>query len=236
MCYECNGHRHLKNECLNYLRGKGKVYATTLSDTDSSNSNSKESCDGEGNFSAFMTIAPVESSDDLSVPMEELGEHTKLESIGIVEESDDEEDERIVGLQETYNSLLEKTGEYAKVAKATIKKMKRAEQDYKSLLVRHKETKCDVKTLNREFTEAYSKIKFLVLKVIQANAKVEQVSSKKLDEVFAHQKPFSYKSGLGYTKKSSSSVKVSKDMKFVKAKEPMVEITTVEKVKAEKKR
>ena len=44
------------------------------------------------------------------------------------------------------------------------------------------------------------------------------------------------KSGLGYTKESSLSVKVSKDMKFVKAKEPMVEITTVEKVKAEKKR
>ena len=67
--------------------------------------------------------------------------------------------------------------------------------------------------------------------LIQANAKVEQVSSKKLDEVLAHQKPFSGKSGLGYVGESSLSVKVSKDMKFVKAKEPMVEITTVEKVR-----
>ncbi|KAL0001394.1 hypothetical protein SO802_015175 [Lithocarpus litseifolius] len=91
---------------------------------------SDESCDEEGNFSAFMTIAPVESSDDLSVLVEEHGEHTKLESMGIIEESDDEEDERIVRLQETYNSLLEKTGKYAKVAKATIKKKKRVEQDY----------------------------------------------------------------------------------------------------------
>ena len=90
--------------------------------------------------------------------------------------------------------------------------------------------------LNGELIKAYSKIKFLELEVIQANAKVEWVSSKKLDEVLAHQKPFSDKSGLGYTRESSSSVKVSKDMKFVKAKEPMVEITTVEKVKAEKKR
>ena len=54
-----------KKECPNYLRGKGKVYATTLSDTDSSNSNSEESFDGEGNFSAFMTIAPVESLDEI---------------------------------------------------------------------------------------------------------------------------------------------------------------------------
>ena len=74
-----------------------------------------------------------------------------------------------------------------------------------------------METLNRNLTEAYSKIKFLELEVIQANAKVEQVSSKKLDEVLAHQKPFSNKSGLGYTRESNSSVKVSKNMKFVKA-------------------
>ena len=111
------------------------MYATTLSNSDSSNSNSEESCDREVNYSAFMTIAPVQSSNDLSVLVKELGEHTNVESMGIVEESDDEQDERTVGLQETYNSLLEKTGEYAKVARAAIKKMKRVEQDYKSLLV-----------------------------------------------------------------------------------------------------
>ena len=80
------------------MRGKGKVYATTLSDTDSSNSNSEESCDGEGNFFAFMTIALMESSNDLSALVEVLGEHTKVELMGIVEESNDEEDERTVGL------------------------------------------------------------------------------------------------------------------------------------------
>ena len=44
-----------------------------------------------------------------------------MSTMGIVEESDDNEDEGTVGLQETHNSLLEKTSEYAKVAKATIK-------------------------------------------------------------------------------------------------------------------
>ena len=37
VCYECNGHGHLKKECPNYLRGKGKMFATTLSDSESSN-------------------------------------------------------------------------------------------------------------------------------------------------------------------------------------------------------
>ena len=66
-----------------------------------------------------------------------------------------------MGLQETYNSLLEKTDEYAKVAKAAIKKMKKVKEDYRSLLVRYKETKCEMEMLNEKLTEAYSKIKFL---------------------------------------------------------------------------
>ena len=66
---ECNGHGHVKRECPNYLRMKGKAYATTFSDSDSSNSDSEESYDEEGNFSAFMTIAYVESSKDLNLLM-----------------------------------------------------------------------------------------------------------------------------------------------------------------------
>ena len=168
--------------------------------------------------------------------VEKLGKHIELELMGIVEESNDKEDEGTMGLQETYNSLFEKTGEYAKVAKVAIKKMKRAEEDYRSLLVRYKETKCEMETLNGELTEAYSKIKFLELEVVQANAKVERVSSKKLDEVLAYQKPFSDRSGLGYTGESSLAVNISKEMKFVKAKELVVETSVVEKVKPKKKR
>ena len=92
-----------------------------------------------------------------------------------------------------------------------------------------------METLNGELTEAYSKIKFPELEVVQANAKV-RVSSRKLDEVLAHQKPFFDKSGLGYTGESSSSVKVTKNMKFVKAKELMVATTNADKVNLEKKK
>ena len=98
------------------------------------------------------------------------------------------------------------------------------------------QSKCEMKTLNGELTEAYSKIKFLELEVIQVNTKVERVSSKKLDDVLAGQKPFTDRSGLGYTGKSSSVANTSKEMKFVKAKELMVVTTTAENVKVEKKR
>ena len=112
-CYECKGHGHVKKECPTYLKAKGKVFGTALSDSDNSNSDSEESCDGEGNYSTFMTIAFVDFSDDLSTLVEELGEHTEMESIGAGEEFDDEDEECVYegknGLQETYNSFLEKT-------------------------------------------------------------------------------------------------------------------------------
>ena len=183
MCYECNGHGHRKKECPNYLRGKGKAYATTLSDSDSSNSDSEDSCDGEGNYSAFMTITHNEFSEELNLLVQELGDHSDKESMGVVKESDAEEDENAAGLQENHNSLLEKTGEYTRIAKAAVKKMKKAEEDYKSLLAWYKEAKCEIEMMNGELTEAYSKIRFLELEVVQANAKIERVSTKKLDDV-----------------------------------------------------
>ena len=60
------------------------MYATTLSDSDSSNSDSEESCDREENYSAFMTIAHVDSSDELNLLVRDLGEHSDEESLGIV--------------------------------------------------------------------------------------------------------------------------------------------------------
>ena len=67
--------------------------------------------------------------------------------------------------------------------------------------------------------------------MVQANAKVERVSLKKLDEVLSHQKSFSNRTGLGYTRESSSAANISKEVKFVKAKEPIVATTNAKKVK-----
>ena len=160
----------MKKECPTYLKAKGKVFATTLNDSDSFNSDLEESCDGEGNYSTFMTIAPMDSLEDLSTLVEELGEHTEVEYMGAGEESDDDDEECIYegakGLQESYNSLLEKTDEYARVAKVAVRKMKKVEQDYKSILVRYKETKCKVEVMNEELTNAYSRIQILELEVI----------------------------------------------------------------------
>lgn len=99
-----------------------------------------------------------------------------------------------------------------------MRKMKKAEEDYKSILVRYKEARCENESLKEELNNAYSKIKFLELEVVQANAKVARVASKKLDEVLSYQKPTLDKSGLGFTEEGSSSGQAIKEVKFVKAK------------------
>ena len=62
------------------------------------------------------------------------------------------------------------------------------------------------------------------------------VFTKKLDDVLSSQKTFSDKTGLGYTGESSSAVNISKEVKFVKAKEPVVVALTMEKENVEKKK
>ena len=83
------------------------------------------------------------------------------------------------------------------MAKAAVKKMKKAEEDYKSLRICYKEAKFEIETLNGELLEAYKKVRFLKQEVVQANTKIERVSTKKLDDVISSQKYFSDKSGLG---------------------------------------
>ena len=71
---------------------------------------------------------------------------------------------------------------------------------------------------------------------MQANAKIERVSTKKLNDVISSQKQFSDKSGLGYTGGSSSLASVTKEVKFIKAKEQIEVSSTAEKPKMEEKR
>ena len=119
VCYECNGHGHLK-ECLNYLRGKGKVLTVILSDSESLCSNLDDSCDGDGNYFAFMAITFVDSKEDLRELNEELGEHIDAEE----DKATDDKEEYLDGgdskLQAIYDALLKDCGKYAKVAKSAV--------------------------------------------------------------------------------------------------------------------
>ena len=71
--------------------------------------------------------------------------------------------------------------------------MKRIKEDHKATLAQLIDAKCEVENLKEELLNAYSKIEFLELEVIQENAKVECITSKKLANVILSQKAFSNK-------------------------------------------
>ena len=96
--------------------------------------------------------------------------------------------------------------------------MKKVEEEHKGILVQLKESKCEEERLKGELVAAYSKIKFLELEIVQANVKVEGISTKKLDNVLSSQKSSHDKTGLGYTEEGSSSSKPKKEIRFVSAK------------------
>ena len=96
--------------------------------------------------------------------------------------------------------------------------MKKVEEEHRCILVQLKESKCEKERLKGELFEAYSKIRFLELEIIQANVKVEGISTKKLDNVLSSQKSSHDKTGLSYTEEGSSSSEPKKEVKFVSAK------------------
>ena len=219
------------------MKRKGKVFATTLSDSESSNSDTKEECDSERNYRAFMAITSVDSNNDLSNLVDELGVLSKDKDVEESEDKDVCQNEGENNLQEAYDSLLEDCGKYGKVTNLAMKKMRKVEEEHRCILVQLKEAKCEVEGLKGELVEAYSKIKFLKLEIIQANVMVEHISTKKLDNVLSSQKSSHDKTGLGYTEEGSSSSEPKKEVRFVstknkeKLKEVKPEIETLTVVK-----
>ena len=84
-----------------------------------------------------------------------------------------------------------------------------------------------VEELKEELLNAYSKIKFLELEIIQANVKMGRISTEKLDNVLSSQKSSNDKTSLGYIDEGNTTSEPMKEMKFVSAK-------NVEKPKVEK--
>ena len=154
-----------------------------------------------------MTIASVDSKNHLSNLVDELGDLSEDEEIEELEDEDMCQNEGEINLQIAYDSLLEDCGKYAKVANLAMKKMKKVEEEHRGILVQLKEAKCEVEGLKGE-----------LVKAIQANVKVECISTKKLDNVLSSQKPSHDKTGLGYTREGSSSSEPKKEVKFVSAK------------------
>jgi len=64
------------------------VFATTLSDSESLNFDTEGECDSEGNYSTFMAITAVDSRDELSDLVDDLGVYSESEEVEELEDKD----------------------------------------------------------------------------------------------------------------------------------------------------
>ena len=101
-----------------------------------------------------MAITIVDSRDELSDLVDELGVHSEDEKAKDSEDKDLCLNKGEKHLQEMYNALLEDCGKYAKVANNTVKKMKKIEEEHKYTLVQLKEVKCEVEGMKEELVNA----------------------------------------------------------------------------------
>ena len=72
-----------------------------------------------------MTIVSVDSKNDLSKLVDELGDLSEDEEVEVSEDEDVYQNEGKNNIQEAYDSLLEDYGKYAKVANLAVKMMKK---------------------------------------------------------------------------------------------------------------
>ena len=80
-----------------------------------------------------MAITFVDSKDDLSNMVDELGDHFEGEEVEDLEDEDVCQNEGENNLQGAYDSLLEDYGKYAKVANLTVKKLKKVEEEHRCI-------------------------------------------------------------------------------------------------------
>ncbi|KAG2708636.1 hypothetical protein I3760_05G201700 [Carya illinoinensis] len=112
-CHECSGYDHIRIECPNFKKNKGKALNVTLSDiSDSESSNSYS--DDEKSFMAFSTI--VNDFPEITLTKSESSCDYIDSNVSIVD-ADQE-----LSLQEAYNDVCEEVIKLKKLNKKLYKK------------------------------------------------------------------------------------------------------------------
>ena len=91
------------------------MFATTLSDSKSSNSDAEGECDSDGNYSTFMAITTIDSRDELSELVDDLGVYFEGEEVDV---SDDED----VHLNEGEKNLQKIVANLPKLQRVLLKR------------------------------------------------------------------------------------------------------------------
>ena len=123
-CHECSGYGHIRIECPNFKKSKGKALNVTLSDSSESETSSSSS-DYDNTFVAFSTV--VNDFSDIELTKSKSDDDNSDSEVALV--VDDHE----LSLQEAYNDVCEEVIKLKKLNKKLYKKFTNMESEKNNL-------------------------------------------------------------------------------------------------------
>jgi hypothetical protein len=202
-CHECGGIGHIRIDCGNLKRAKGKAFNTTQSD-ESDKEDPEETLEDGVNYLAFTA-----SYNDLS-------DNDEYATADVKESSDDEGEDN---LQDVYNTLYREFSKLQKSNKHTVKRLEELVVEKDKLLDDLTNSNAVCNTLRSENALLIVRIKTLEKELCDSKTHLTKFSSEKLDKMLNEQKSFSDKTGIGFDRyAASSSSNSSSKVMFVKPK------------------
>lgn len=199
-CHECHGFGHVRLECANYRKAKGKANDASLSDNGSETSDSSESHPPKKNFNYMAFTSSIDSQSHRS---ESVSEN---ESISGSESGDEDE------LQEIYEKLYKDCVKLRKLNKAHIENIDTCKREKEDLQGQLNEAICLTDQLQKRNVSLEDKVKMQEGELILLNDKLKNFSTgkQKLDKILTSGKSSGDKRGIGYVEGKSDVASTSK--------------------------
>jgi hypothetical protein len=198
-CYECGGVGHIRANCGNLIKSKGKAFNVTQSDE----SDQEEKAENVANYVAFGVS--YDSQDDAS-------ESNSLDSdYGICDNESEEEGD----LQDAYNHLFSEYSKVKKLNKEHLQKLKEVNLEKDKLSSTLTDSHAILDTLKSENHSLIAKVKSLENDLNDSRNHLKKFSNEKLNHMLHNQKHSFDRTGLGFDKSVVSSTNVVSPSKLI---------------------
>jgi hypothetical protein len=198
-CYACGGVGHIRADCGNLIKSKGKAFDVTQSDE----SDQEEKAENVANYVAFGVS--YDSQDDAS-------ESKSLDSdYGICDNESEEEGD----LQEAYNHLFSEYSKVKKLNKEHLQKLKEVSLENDKLSSTLTDSHAILDTLKSENHNLMAKVKSLENDLNDSRNHLKKFSNEKLNHMLHNQKHSFDRTGLSFDKSAVSSTNVVSPSKLM---------------------
>jgi hypothetical protein len=198
-CYECGSVGHIRADCGNLIKSKGRAFNVTQSDE----SDQEEKDENVANYVAFGVS--YDSQDDVSESKSLNGDY------GICDNESEEEGD----LQEAYNHLYSEYSKVKKLNKEHLQKLKEVNLEKDKLSSTLTESHAILDTLKSENHSLIAKVKSLENDLNDSRNHLKKFSNEKLNHMLHNQKHSFDRTGLGFDKSIVSSTNVVSPSKLI---------------------